>query len=147
MANVSHQAVLNAFQARYDFASAKIILNDVLSKSGIGEKKDYTDGDVLKFGETLNNMGERGYQSIIETLSGGAPKAAPAADAKADAKAEEKKDDKADAKADAKADDKKDDKKDDKADAKADAKADDKKDDKKDDKADDKKAASKGKKK
>lgn len=120
MADVSHAALVNAFEARYDYLAARTVLNDALKNSGVGEKKSYSPDDIGKLHAALEAAGERNLDKITKALGGPAPAAATAAPAAPEPKAEEKPappapepkaDDKKDEKAEAKADDKADDKK------------------------------------
>ena len=110
MADTSHAALVKAFEARYDFQSARNVLAAILKESGMGEKDAYSAGDVKKVVSCLTASGEGFSEVVTNALAAGdSPPAAPAKEAKAEAKADKK---------DAKKDDKKDDKKDAKKDAK-----------------------------
>ncbi len=83
MADVSHAAVITAFQTRYDYQSARNVLAAALKDSGLGEKDKYDAGDLTKIGEALSALGERGTEGVLEAASGGAA-AAEAAPEKAE---------------------------------------------------------------
>ncbi len=110
MANLSHKAVVAAFEKRYDYQSARNVLDLALAAGGLSAKDAYSDAEAGKIADALKALGERESEVVAEALAGGdgGGGAAPADDKKADAKKDDKK-------ADAKKDDKK-------ADKKADAK-------------------------
>ncbi|MCB9739908.1 MAG: hypothetical protein H6747_11610 [Deltaproteobacteria bacterium] len=111
--DLSHADLLKAFEARYDYLSARTVAGEVLTASGVGKKDGYAAAEVKSIVAAVQGSLGASGQSIVDAL--GAPAPAPAA------KAEPAKE--APAKAPAK-DDAKDDAKDEKA---APAKADEKK--------------------
>ena len=112
MGNVSHGSLLKAFGMRWDFQTSRTLMKYALKDSGVGEKADYSEGDLGKILQALTDMGERRVEEVNETLFGPPPaapaEAAPAAPAEAAPPAKEEKKKKDDKKKD---DKKKDDKK------------------------------------
>lgn len=123
--DLSHADLLKAFEARFDYLSARTVAGEVLSASGVGKKDGYAAAEVKSIVAAVQGSFGASGQSIIDALGAPAPaakaepaKEAPAkAPAKDDAKDDEKaapaaKDEKAapakaDAKDEAKADEKK----------------------------------------
>ena len=96
MADVSHDALLDAFRSRYDFQAARTVLADALKTSGLGQKDSYSDADVATIKETLIRLGEGFTDGIFEALakSAAAPEKKEAPKKEAPKKEEKKDDDK-----------------------------------------------------
>lgn len=103
MADLSHDDVVKAFGKRYDFQSARTVLNQALAAGGLQAKDAYSAADIGKIGDGLKALGESFFEVVVEALAGPTPAAAvppPAkqddnkADKKAEKKEEKKKDDK-----------------------------------------------------
>lgn len=118
---ITKDSVLKILEGRYDYQSARNVMERALKEAGLAKKDSLSASDLDSFCEAMEAFSTSVTsisESLRNTLGGGGAKK----DAKADDKADDKKDAKADDKKDAKADDKKDAKADDKKDDKADAK-------------------------
>lgn len=100
--DLSHADLLKAFEARYDYLSARTVAGEVLTASGVGKKDGYAAAEVKSIVAAVQGSFGASGQSIIDALGAPAPaaKAEPAKEAQAKAPAKD------DAKADEKADEK-----------------------------------------
>ena len=106
---ITKDSVLKILEGRYDYQSARNVMERALKEAGLAKKDSLSASDLDSFCEAMEAFSTSVTsisESLRNTLGGGGAKK----DAKADDKADDKKDAKADDKKDAKADDKKDDK-------------------------------------
>ena len=77
-AALSHEQLIAAFEARFDFLTARTMLNEVLDSAHVGKAGSYDAAALAKIGTAVEKLSRS--QPILERLHGGS--AAPAAAAK-----------------------------------------------------------------
>lgn len=89
-AALSHEQLIAAFEARFDFLTARTMLNEVLDSAHVGKAGSYDAAALAKIGTAVEKLSRP--QPILERLHGGSPAAAKPAETapatKAEAKAE-----------------------------------------------------------
>jgi hypothetical protein len=86
-AALSHEQLIAAFEARFDFLTARTMLNEVLDSAHVGKAGSYDAAALAKIGTAVEKLSRP--QPILERLHGGSAKPAEAAPApKAEVKAE-----------------------------------------------------------
>lgn len=89
--DLSHADLLKAFEARFDYLSARTVAGEVLTASGVGKKDGYAAAEVKSIVAAVQGSLGASGQSIVDALGAPAPaaKAEPAKEAPAKAPAKD----------------------------------------------------------
>ena len=67
-AEITHDAVIAAFETRYDYQAARTMAEEALVKAGLGKKDKYGVADIKNLADVVTTMDER-TTTIIEALN------------------------------------------------------------------------------
>ena len=67
-AEITFDAVITAFETRYDYQSARIMAEEALTKAGLDKNAKYGTEDIKKLSDVVTNLDER-TTTIIEALN------------------------------------------------------------------------------
>ena len=68
-AEISYDAIITAFETRFDYQAARIMAEEALLKAGLEQKDKFTPEEVKKVADVVTSLDDR-TTSVIEGLNG-----------------------------------------------------------------------------